>query len=198
MMIQKPLTYGEIESTQKCTGREYSVEYAPPPLFIEWPTSIVHILNLVKLIQLEFFHMTYKKVFLSCWLLDGLHLEYGPRGGMNNCYIQLIISSGLTVWRPVGAASGPKLALKVSILGASAMEGGSMFQYGPVTMIVPASGYQVRCMPWVQMGAFNKEISFLCGLNFFALNIFCGEYLQSSLDLMLQIWRKPLLWKMCQ
>ena len=67
-----------------------------------------------------------------------------------------------------------------------------------VTMIVPASGHQVRCIPWVQMGTFNKEIGFLCGLKFFALNIFCGEYLQSSLHLMLQIWWKPLLWKMCQ
>ena len=47
----------------------------------------------------------------------------------------------------------------------------------PVTMIVPASGHQVRCIPWVQMGAFNKAIGFLCGLKFFALNIFCGEYL---------------------
>ena len=71
-------------------------------------------------------------------------------------------------------------------------------QYGPVTMIVPASGHQVRCVPWVQMGTFNKEIIFLCGLKFFALNIFCGEHLQSSLHLMLQIWWKPLLWKMCQ
>ena len=32
-------------------------------------------------------------------------------------------------------------------------------------MIVPASGHQVRCIPWVQMGTFNKEIGFLCGLN---------------------------------
>ena len=69
---------------------------------------------------------------------------------------------------------------------------------GLVTMIVPASGHQVRCIPWVQMGTFNKEIGFLCGLRFFALNIFCGEYLQSSLHVMLQIWWKPLLWKMCQ
>ena len=45
-------------------------------------------------------------------------------------------------------------------------------------MIVPASGHQVRCIPWVQMGTFNKEIGLLCGLKFFALNIFCGEYLQ--------------------
>ena len=33
---------------------------------------------------------------------------------------------------------------------------------GPVIMIVPASGHQVRCIPWVQMGTFNKEIGFLC------------------------------------
>ena len=53
-------------------------------------------------------------------------------------------------------------------------------EYGPVTMIIglPASGHQVRCMPWVQMGTFNREIGFLCGLKFFALNIFCGEYPQ--------------------
>ena len=60
------------------------------------------------------------------------------------------------------------------------------------------SGHQVCCIPWVQMGTFNKEISFLCGLKLFALKIFWGEYLQSSLHLMLQIWWKPLLWKMCQ
>ena len=57
---------------------------------------------------------------------------------------------------------------------------------------------EVRCIPWVQMGTFNKEIGFLCGLKFFALNIFCVEYLQSSLYLMLQIWWKLLLWKMRQ
>ena len=65
-------------------------------------------------------------------------------------------------------------------------------------MIVAASGHQVRCISWVQMGTFNKEIGLLCGLKFFALNIFCGEYLQSSLHLMLQIWWKPLLWKVRQ
>ena len=27
-------------------------------------------------------------------------------------------------------------------------------------MIGPASGHQVRCIPWVQMGTFNKEIDF--------------------------------------
>ena len=42
-------------------------------------------------------------------------------------------------------------------------------------MIVPAFAHQVRCIPWVQMGTFNKEIGFLCGLKFFALNIFCGN-----------------------
>ena len=41
-------------------------------------------------------------------------------------------------------------------------------------MIVRASGHQVRCIPWVQMGTFNKEIVFLCGLKFFALN---SEYI---------------------
>ena len=48
------------------------------------------------------------------------------------------------------------------------------------------------------MGTFNKAIGFLCGLKSFVLNIFCGEFLQSSLHLMLQIWWNPLLWKMCQ
>ena len=36
-------------------------------------------------------------------------------------------------------------------------------------MIVPSSGHQVRCIPWVQMGTFNKEIRFLCGLKFFVI-----------------------------
>ena len=58
-------------------------------------------------------------------------------------------------------------------------------EYGPVTMILPASGHQVRCIPWVQMGTFNIKIGLLCGLKLFALNILCGEYLQSSLHLML-------------
>ena len=43
------------------------------------------------------------------------------------------------------------------------------------SMIVPASGHQVRCIPWVQMGTFNKEIGFLCGLKICALNIFGGN-----------------------
>ena len=71
-------------------------------------------------------------------------------------------------------------------------------EYSTVTMIVPASGHQIHCIPWVEMATFNKEIGFLCGLKFFASNIFCGEYLQWSLHLMLQIWWKLLLWKMCQ
>ena len=29
-------------------------------------------------------------------------------------------------------------------------------------MIVPAAGHQVRCIPWVQMDTFNKEIKILC------------------------------------
>ena len=65
-------------------------------------------------------------------------------------------------------------------------------------MIVPASGHRVRRIAWMQMGTFNKELGFLCGLKLFALNIFRGEYLQPSLHLMLQIWWKPLLWKMFQ
>ena len=65
-----------------------------------------------------------------------------------------------------------------------------------MTMIVLVSVHQVRCIPWVQMGTFNKEIGILCGIKFFALNIFCWEYLQLSLHLMLQIWWKPLLWNM--
>ena len=38
--------------------------------------------------------------------------------------------------------------------------GQSSMEYGPVTMIAPVSGHQVRCIPWVQMGTFNKEIVF--------------------------------------
>ena len=60
-------------------------------------------------------------------------------------------------------------------------------KYGPVTMIVPASGHQDRCIPWEQMGTFNKEIGFLCGLKFFALNFFVGNT-YDRVHLMLQIW----------
>ena len=42
-------------------------------------------------------------------------------------------------------------------------------------MIVPASGHQVRCIPWVQMGTFNKEIGFLCGLKFLHWIYFVGN-----------------------
>ena len=37
------------------------------------------------------------------------------------------------------------------------------------------SGHQVCCILWLQMDTFNKEIGFLCGLKFFALNIFLGN-----------------------
>ena len=47
-------------------------------------------------------------------------------------------------------------------------------EYGPMTMIIPASGHQVRCPLRVQMDTFNKKIDFLCGLKFFALNVFSG------------------------
>ena len=40
-------------------------------------------------------------------------------------------------------------------------------------MVVPASGHQVRCIPWVQMDTFNKEIGFLRELNC----IKCIEYI---------------------
>ena len=36
----------------------------------------------------------------------------------------------------------------------------TIHQKGPVTMIVPASGHQVRCISWVQMGTFKKELGF--------------------------------------
>ena len=39
-------------------------------------------------------------------------------------------------------------------------------------MIVPASGHQVRCIPWVKMGTFNKEIVF-----FMWIKILCIEYI---------------------
>ena len=44
-------------------------------------------------------------------------------------------------------------------------------------MIVPASGHQVRCIPWVQMGTFDKEIGF-----FMWIKILCIEYI---------LWRIP-------
>ena len=48
----------------------------------------------------------------------------------------------------------------------------SLSPYGPVTMIVLASGHQVCCMPWMQMGAFNKEVGFLMWIK-----IPCIEYI---------------------
>ena len=53
-------------------------------------------------------------------------------------------------------------------------------------MVVLTTGHQVRCIPWVQVAMFNKGIGFLCGLKFFASNIFREEYLQPSLSLMSQ------------
>ena len=44
-------------------------------------------------------------------------------------------------------------------------------EYGPVTMIVPVSGHQVRCIHCVQMGTINKEIVFLW------IKTFCIEYI---------------------
>ena len=38
---------------------------------------------------------------------------------------------------------------------------------------------------WVLVATFNKGVEFLCGSKFYALNIFCEEYLQPSLCLML-------------
>ena len=54
-------------------------------------------------------------------------------------------------------------------------------------MVVLDTGHQVRYILRMQMDIFNKGIGFLCGLKFFALNIFCDEYLQLILCLMLQI-----------
>ena len=42
-------------------------------------------------------------------------------------------------------------------------------------MIVPASGHQVRCIPWVQMDTFNKEIGFFAC--FMWIKILCIEYI---------------------
>ena len=47
-------------------------------------------------------------------------------------------------------------------------------QYGPVTMIVPASGHKARCIPWAQMGTFNKEIGFYVGQNYLHCIYFWG------------------------
>ena len=47
-----------------------------------------------------------------------------------------------------------------------------------MTLIVLASDHLVRYVFWVQVAIFTKWIGILCGLNFFAFNIFCEEYLQ--------------------
>ena len=114
-------------------------------------------------------------------------------------YIFMHVRTAIYTWASLIAPSKRDilLLLLVTLLLLYQLASSSL-QYGPMTLIAPASGHQVRCIPWVQMGTFNKEIGFLCGLKNFALNIFCGEYLQSSLHLVLQIWWKPLLWKICQ
>ena len=56
-------------------------------------------------------------------------------------------------------------------------------------MVVLATGHHVRCILWEKVSAFNKVIGFLCGLKIFVLDTFC-EYLQSSLCLMLQMFKK--------
>ena len=48
-------------------------------------------------------------------------------------------------------------------------------QYGPVTMIVPASGQQVHCITWVQMGTFNKEIGIYVDKNYLHWIYFVGN-----------------------
>ena len=45
-----------------------------------------------------------------------------------------------------------------------------------MTMVVPVTGHQVRWILWDQGGMFNKGIGY--GSKFFALNIFCEEYLK--------------------
>ena len=49
--------------------------------------------------------------------------------------------------------AGPGVQVSVCILQ-------TRVYLGPVTMIVPASGYQIRCIPWVQMDTFNKGVGF--------------------------------------
>ena len=45
-------------------------------------------------------------------------------------------------------------------------------QYDPVTMIVPASSHQVRCILWVQMGTFQQRDRL-----FMWIKIICVEYI---------------------
>ena len=65
-------------------------------------------------------------------------------------------------------------------------------------MVVLTTGHQDRCILWELVAIINKWIGFSCGLKFFTLSIFCEEYLQLSLCLMLQICLKNILSKMCQ
>ena len=52
-------------------------------------------------------------------------------------------------------------------------------------MVVLTTGHQVRCILLGQVAIFNKGLAFVW-IKLFALNIFCEEYLQTSLCLMLQ------------
>ena len=61
---------------------------------------------------------------------------------------------------------------------------------GPPSCAAAALGVEKTALYY--LGTLNKEIGFLCGLQLFALDIFCGEYLH----LLLQIWRKRLLLQM--
>ena len=47
----------------------------------------------------------------------------------------------------------------------------------PATMVVLATGHLVRCILWEPVAVFYKGIGYLCWLKFFALAIFCEEYL---------------------
>ena len=55
------------------------------------------------------------------------------------------------------------------------------------TMVVPVTDHHVRCKLWVQVTISYKGICFVYGLKFFALDIFCTEYLRPSLWVMLGI-----------
>ena len=67
-----------------------------------------------------------------------------------------------------------------------------------MTMVLFATGHKVRCILWVQVAIFNKEVGLLCGLKFFALNIFCEEHLQPKTMFDVVNMQKNELSKMCQ
>ena len=61
-------------------------------------------------------------------------------------------------WRPF--CLGPNMLIVRHCDGTELNLPRRQCQYGPVTMIVPAFGHQVRCIPWVQMGTFKKWSAF--------------------------------------